>query len=188
MNRIPTKIPGLAIFEPQIFSDERGFFSEIYNATRYVEAGIPDIFVQDNLSCSRRGVVRGLHYQDPPFGQGKLVQVLRGRVMDVAVDLRIGSPTFGEYEMVELSGENHRQFWIPEGFAHGFVALEDNTIFQYKCTALYSPPHDRGIRFDDPDIGISWPISEMLVSAKDKSLPFLREITSPFRFSDSKNV
>ena len=178
-----TTISGLLIFEPQIFTDERGFFMETYSRDRYREAGIMDEFIQDNLSTSKLGVVRGLHYQAPPFAQGKLVSVLRGRVMDVAVDIRFGSPTYGQHVMVELSAENHRQFWIPAGFAHGFVALEDNTIFSYKCTNLYSKEHDRGIRWNDPTIGIDWGISDPIVSEKDQAHPLLSEIVQEFTFN-----
>lgn len=178
-----TEIPGLLILEPGVFSDERGFFMETYQQDRYREAGIEAEFFQDNLSSSKRGVVRGLHYQAPPFAQGKLVSVLRGRVMDVAVDIRSGSPTYGKYVAVELSAENHKQFWIPAGFAHGFVALEDDTLFAYKCTSPYSKEHDRGIRYDDPAIGIAWGVSDPIVSEKDQKHPLLSEIAQEFTFN-----
>ncbi len=182
MDIIRTDIEGPLIIDPRVFSDERGFFVETYNADRYEEAGIPAAFVQDNLSVSRKGVLRGLHFQSPPYAQGKLVQVLRGRVFDVAVDIREGSPTFGKYVSVELSAENHRQFWIPAGFAHGFLSLEDDTMFQYKCTNVYAPDHDGGIRYDDPAIGIAWPEGSFVVSEKDKAQPLLEAIGSVFRF------
>ncbi len=182
MDIIRTDIEGLLIIEPKTFSDERGFFIETYNAKRYEEAGIPAAFVQDNLSVSKKGVLRGLHFQSPPYAQGKLVQVLRGRVFDVAVDLRGGSSSFGKYVSVELSAENHRQFWIPAGFAHGFLALEDDTMFQYKCTNVYAPDHDGGVRYDDPAIGIAWPKGTYIVSEKDKAQPLLAAVGSVFRF------
>lgn len=182
MNASVTEIPGLLILEPTVFSDDRGFFMETYNLDRYREAGIEAEFVQDNLSCSKRGVVRGLHYQVPPFAQGKLVSVLRGRVLDVAVDIRHGSPTYGKFVAVELSAENHKQFWIPAGFAHGFVSLENDTLFAYKCTAPYSKEHDRGIRYDDPAIGIDWGVESPTVSEKDQTHPLLSEIAQEFTF------
>lgn len=180
MNITKTDIEGLLIIEPDIYQDERGHFLESYNADRYRDAGIKVSFVQDNLSVSKKGVVRGLHYQAPPFDQGKLVSVLHGRVMDVAVDIRVGSPTYGKHVMVELSALNHRQFWIPAGFAHGFVALEDDTIFSYKCTQPYSKEHDRGIRYDDPAIGIIWGVNNPIISEKDKQHPFLKDIPQDF--------
>lgn len=183
MNIITTAIPGLLILEPMVFSDERGFFMEMYNRDRYREAGIATEFFQDNLSCSKKGVVRGLHYQAPPFAQGKLVSVLHGRVLDVAVDIRTGSPAYGQSVSVELSAENHRQFWIPAGFAHGFAVLENDTLFAYKCTAPYSKEHDRGIRYDDPAIAINWGVESPIVSEKDKAHPLLREIAAEFAFN-----
>ncbi len=181
MNVIQTKIPDLLIIEPKVFGDERGFFVETYNQPRYQEMGISGVFVQDNLSKSKKGVLRGLHYQAPPFAQGKLVTVLAGAVLDVAVDIRQGSPTFGEYVAVELTAENKRQFWIPEGFAHGFVTLEDNTVFAYKCTNVYSPEHDRGVKYDDKAIGIEWPaIGELTISEKDQNQPLLADIAQEF--------
>lgn len=182
MNTVKTDIDGVLIIEPQIFSDERGLFVETYNEARYAEAGIPGPFVQDNLSVSKKGVLRGLHYQLPPYAQGKLVQVLSGKVFDVAVDIREGSPTFGKYVSVELSSENRRQFWIPEGFAHGFLSLADDTVFQYKCTASYSKEHDRGIRYDDPALAIVWPEGSFIVSEKDKNHSSLAESRGVFRF------
>lgn len=178
-----TDIPGLLIVELDAFADERGFFMEMYSRDRYHEAGITEEFIQDNLSQSKRGVLRGLHYQAPPFAQGKLVSVSRGRVLDVAVDIRFGSPTFGKYVAALLSAENHRQFWIPAGFAHGFVALEDDTVFSYKCTNTYSKEHDRGIRYDDPAIGIKWGVDDPIVSEKDQAHPLLSEISEEFTFN-----
>lgn len=177
-----TSIEGLLIVTPKAFADDRGFFMETYNRDRYVESGIAEAFVQDNVSVSKKGTLRGLHYQAPPFAQGKLVQVLRGSVLDVAVDIRFGSPTFGRYEAVELSAENRKQFWIPAGFAHGFVALENDTIFSYKCTNVYSPENDRGIRWNDSQIAIQWPFaeSELLISDKDKKQPLLIDIPQEF--------
>lgn len=182
MDIIRTDIDGPLIIDPRVFSDERGFFVETYNADRYEEAGIPAAFVQDNLSVSQKGVLRGLHFQSPPYAQGKLVQVLQGRVFDVAVDIREGSPTFGKYVSVELSAENYRQFWIPAGFAHGFLSLEDDTMFQYKCTNVYVPDHDGGVRYDDPTIGIAWPEGPYIISEKDKEQPLLEAVVSVFRF------
>lgn len=182
MNTITTDIPGLIIIEVDAFADERGFFMETYNRDRYAGVGIVQEFFQDNLSVSKKGVIRGLHYQAPPFAQGKLVSVLRGRVLDVAVDIRTGSPTYGKHFAVELSAENRRQFWIPAGFAHGFAALEDDTVFAYKCTAPYSKEHDRGIRFDDPAIGIEWGVDNPIVSEKDHKHPLLSDIVQEFTF------
>lgn len=184
MNVTKTDIEGLLLIEPNIFRDERGYFLESYNDGRYHETGIPELFVQDNVSVSKKGVIRGLHYQAPPFDQGKLVSVLRGRVIDVAVDIRTGSPTYGKHVAVELSADNHKQFWIPAGFAHGFVALEDDTVFAYKCTNVYSKDHDRGIRYNDPALGIDWNVTDPIVSEKDKLHPLLSEISSEFIFKN----
>ena len=176
-----THIPGLLIITPDVFTDERGFFMESFQEWRYQEILGGDIhFVQDNLSFSKKGVLRGLHYQAPPFAQGKLVSVLRGRVRDVAVDIRHGSPTFGQYVSVELSADNHQQLWIPPGFAHGFVALEDDTLFAYKCTNVYSREHDRGVLWSDPVIGIDWSVVDPIVSEKDKQHPLLQDIAREF--------
>lgn len=177
-----TDIPGLLIVQCKAFADDRGYFMETYHKQRYEEAGIVGEFVQDNFSVSKKGVVRGLHYQAPPFDMGKLVSVARGRVADVAVDIRFGSPTFGKYVMVELSAENKKQFWIPSGFAHGFMALEDDTVFVYKCTNIYSPEHDRGILWNDPAIGINWPLQDAIVSEKDQKHPLLADIAQDFVF------
>ncbi len=175
MNIIETKLPGVLIIEPVVFGDERGFFMEIWQKQRYAEIGIKGTFVQDNVSSSRKGVLRGLHYQNPQ-GQGKLVSVLAGEVFDVAVDIRYGSPSFGEWAGVILSGENHRQFWIPEGFAHGFCVLSEQAIFSYKCTEVYSPEDEGGICWNDPDVGINWPLDEVLLSPKDQIYPQLKAV------------
>lgn len=168
MNVIPTSLPGVLILEPRVFGDDRGFFMETWNQSRYAEAGLPASFVQDNLSFSRRGVLRGLHFQNPN-PQSKLVYVLQGEVFDVAVDIRKGSPTFGQWTGVTLSGENKRQFWVPEGFAHGFVVTSETALFTYKCTDAYSPKDEGSILWNDPDLAIDWPIQDVELSAKDKA-------------------
>jgi dTDP-4-dehydrorhamnose 3,5-epimerase len=167
MEIIKGKIEGLYIFKPKVFYDERGYFFESYSNKVFEEIGVKDInFVQDNQSYSRAGVVRGLHLQNPPYGQGKLVRVVKGRVLDVAVDVRKNSPTYGQHQIIELTDENGLQFWIPEGFAHGFITLED-TIFLYKCTNLYQPGEDVTIKWDDPDLNINWSNTNPIVSSKD---------------------
>jgi len=166
MNVLTCDIPGLLILEPKVFGDARGFFLETWNQFRYREAGVGEDFVQDNLSFSRRGILRGLHFQNPK-PQGKLLQVLQGAVFDVAVDIRRSSPTFGKWHGLVLSGENKRQFYIPAGFAHGFVVLSETALFHYKCTEFYSPKDEMAIRWDDPDIGIAWPLKEPLLSERD---------------------
>lgn len=179
MNVIKTDIEGVLIIEPQVFGDERGYFFESFNAERFLaQTGVEVTFVQDNESRSKRGVLRGLHFQREPYQQAKLVRVVRGKVLDVAVDIRIGSPTFGKYVAVELSGENHRQLFIPKGFAHGYVVLEDDTVFQYKCDEFYHPESEGGVAWDDPDIGIEWPLaeSEIILSDKDRKHPNLNEL------------
>jgi dTDP-4-dehydrorhamnose 3,5-epimerase len=172
-------IEGLFIVEPRVFFDERGFFMESYKESDFTLAGIQGPFVQDNHSRSSRGTLRGLHFQRPPYAQGKLVRVTRGAVWDVAVDLRPGSETFGKWFGIELSEANKKLFWIPAGFAHGFVALVDNTELQYKCTAEYHAASDGGVRWDDPDISIPWPDLGLsyIISEKDRKLPFLKDIT-----------
>ncbi|MBN1242930.1 MAG: dTDP-4-dehydrorhamnose 3,5-epimerase [Spirochaetales bacterium] len=164
-------IDGLIIVEPRAFPDERGFFMETYKDSEFARAGIVGPFVQDNHSMSARGVLRGLHFQRAPHAQGKLVRVVAGRVWDVAVDLRQGSPTFGAWRGIELSAENRLQFWIPAGFAHGFVALEDGSELLYKCSAEYHGPSESGIRWDDPILGIGWPLRDVTISGKDSVLP-----------------
>lgn len=170
-----TKLPGVVIVEPKVFGDSRGFFQETWQRVRYEEIGITEPFVQDNLSFSTRGVLRGLHYQNPN-AQGKLVSVIQGEVYDVAVDIRAGSPTFGQWIGVTLSGENHWQLWIPPGFAHGFCVLSDTAYFMYKCTDVYNPLAEGGILWNDPDIGIDWPLKEVTLSDKDKVYRRLREL------------
>ena len=175
MNVIATELPGVLIVEPKVFPDARGFFVETYNKERYFSCGITADFVQDNLSFSSRGVLRGLHYQNP-HAQGKLVYVLQGEVWDVAVDIRSGSPQFGRWTAVTLSSDNKRQFYIPPGFAHGFCVLSDTALFTYKCTDLYHPECDGGIRWDDPEIGIIWPVAAPLLSDKDRKQPLLKDV------------
>ncbi|MGN6478590.1 dTDP-4-dehydrorhamnose 3,5-epimerase [Luteibacter sp.] len=170
-----TTLPGCIVIEPQVFGDTRGFFYESYNEAKFQEAGITRRYVQSNVSRSARGVLRGLHYQWPN-PQGKLVSVLEGEVYDVAVDIRRGSPTFGKWAAVMLTAENHRHFWIPEGFAHGFCVVSEHATFAYQCTALYDPKGDASVRWDDPDIGIDWPVSMPLLSMKDEKAPFLRDV------------
>ncbi|MEW6316099.1 MAG: dTDP-4-dehydrorhamnose 3,5-epimerase [Pseudomonadota bacterium] len=166
MNIIETVLEGAVIIEPKVFGDERGFFMETWNQTRYADAGLPATFVQDNLSFSRKGVLRGLHFQNPN-AQGKLVYVLQGEVFDVAVDVRLGSPTFGQWTSVMLSAENKRQFYIPPGFAHGFCVTSDTALFAYKCTDLYNPQAEGSVLWSDPDLNIPWPVESPELSAKD---------------------
>jgi len=172
---IETGIPGLIIIEPVVHGDDRGFFMETWNAARYEAAGLPGRFVQSNLSRSGAGVIRGLHFQNPE-PQGKLVSVLEGRVFDVAVDIRPDSPTFQQWAGVELSAQNHRQLYVPEGFAHGFCVLGETALLQYFCTAFFRPEFDRGIAWNDPDIAIRWPIEPGQLSSKDASAPRLSEL------------
>lgn len=170
-----TAIPGVLLIEPKVFGDDRGFFLETFHAQRYADAGIPGPFVQDNYSRSAKGTLRGLHFQEPQ-PQGKLVQVVAGAVFDVAVDIRRGSPTFGKWVGVELSAENRRQLWVPPGFAHGFCVTSESADFQYKCTALYAPQNERSILWNDPDLGITWPLSgDPKLSAKDAAAPRLKD-------------
>ena len=175
MKFIETSLPGCIVIEPQVFGDSRGFFYESYNEAKYRDAGIDRKFVQSNVSRSARGVLRGLHYQWPR-PQGKLVSVLEGEVYDVAVDIRRGSPTFGQWAGVMLTAENHRHFWIPEGFAHGFCVVSDYATFSYQCTDLYDAKADGGVRWDDPAIGIDWPVTEPLLSDKDMKAPLLVDV------------
>lgn len=175
MQCVETGLPGLLIIEPTVHGDARGYFMETWHADRYSAAGLPETFVQANVSRSGAGVVRGLHYQYPE-PQGKLVQVLDGRIFDVAVDIRSGSPTFGEWAGVELSAENHRQLYVPEGFAHGFCVLGAGATISYLCTRVFSAEFDAVVAWDDPDIDIGWPIEPASLSAKDKSAPRLRDI------------
>ena len=179
MKVIKTEIEGVVILEPEVFADERGHFFESFSQREFEQKVCGTVFVQDNESLSlRRGVIRGLHYQLPPMAQGKLVRVVRGVVLDVAVDIRRGSPTFGRHIAVELSDENRRQLFVPRGFAHGYAVLsDDGAVFQYKCDNYYSRPDERGIRFDDPILRIDWKVgtAEMILSEKDRALPGFEE-------------
>ena len=175
MKVIETALPCALILEPQVFGDARGFFYESYNEAKYRAAGVDHRFVQSNVSRSARGVLRGLHYQWPN-PQGKLVSVLEGEVYDVAVDIRRGSPTFGQSVGVMLTADNHRHFWVPEGFAHGFCVLSEFATFTYQCTALYDPKADAGIRWNDAALAIDWPLSEPLLSDKDGRTPLLEDV------------
>jgi dTDP-4-dehydrorhamnose 3,5-epimerase len=175
VNVVETDLPGVLIVEPQVFGDERGFFMETWNGRRYEDAGLPGRFVQDNLSYSAHGVLRGLHFQNPQ-PQGKLVSVLSGEVFDVAVDIRVGSPTFGEWTGTTLSADNKRQFYVPPDFAHGFVVTSAVALFFYKCTDYYAPSSERVVLWNDPEIGIEWPVERPTLSDRDCKAPPLREI------------
>ena len=188
MEVIKTAIEDVLIIEPRVFGDARGYFFESFNAKEFAEkTGIQVVFVQDNESMSHYGVLRGLHYQQPPFAQSKLVRVVKGSVLDVAVDIRKGSPTYGQYVAVELSAENHRQFYMPKGIAHGFSVLSDEVIFQYKCDDFYAPQSEGSIAWDDPDLAIDWqlPVDKIILSEKDRHHPYLRDIVSPFNYINS---
>jgi dTDP-4-dehydrorhamnose 3,5-epimerase len=182
MERLPTRIEGLALLAPTVHGDERGFFVETWRADAWSAAGVPTDFVQDNHSRSRRGTLRGMHFQTRP-GQGKLVRCARGSVLDVVVDLRRGSPTFGEWEGFELDDEHGRQLWIPVGFAHGFCVLSETADFVYKCTNYYDAATEAGISFADPDVGIEWPGIELLYSERDRTAPRLAEIADSLPFT-----
>lgn len=175
MKIIETNLPGCVVIQPDVHGDARGFFYESYNAEKYKNAGLDLHFVQSNVSRSAHGVLRGLHFQNPK-PQGKLVSVLEGEVYDVGVDIRVGSPTFGRWAAAVLSADNKRHFWIPEGFAHGFVVLSEFATFSYQCTSVYDRAADAGIRWNDGDIGIDWPVSAPLLSEKDSVAPFLRDV------------
>lgn len=182
-----TSIEGVMIIEPQIFSDERGYFFESYNEERFLEdTGLATHFVQDNESRSRYGVLRGLHFQRPPYAQAKLVRVVSGRVLDIAVDIRSGSPTYGKYVAVELSDDNHRQLFLPRGMAHGFVVLSDEAIFQYKCDNRYHRDSEGAIAWNDPSIAIDWGIADgdIILSDKDKNNPTLAQIGEVFKYGE----
>lgn len=178
MNVIQTEIPGVVIIEPRIFKDTRGYFFESFSQRDFDSLVRTVRFVQDNESMSSYGVLRGLHFQKPPYTQSKLVRVIQGTVLDVAVDIRIGSPTFGKHVAVELSGENHRQFFIPRGFAHGFSVLSEEAVFQYKCDNFYAPQSEGALAWDDPDLGIDWriPADMVILSEKDRSHPRLKDM------------
>ncbi len=182
MEVIKTQIEGVVIIEPRIFKDSRGYFFESYSKREFDEKVRPVDFVQDNESMSTRGVMRGLHFQRPPFTQSKLVRCVSGRVLDVAVDIRKGSPTYGRHVAVELSEENHRQFFVPRGFAHGFAVLSDVAVFQYKCDNYYHPEADGGISIADPSLGIDWHLDPAAAVLSDKDLrhPLLKDFESPF--------
>jgi len=177
-----TEIQGVLVCETGLFRDHRGFFSETYSKTIWEEAGFMETFVQDNLSLSARGTLRGMHYQINPNGMGKLVRVLVGSVFDVAVDLRQGSPTFGKWVARTLSSENCLALWVPIGFAHGFVALEDNTLVLYKCSGMHVPEAERSLSYKDPEVGIEWPLEPTLISDKDAAAPGLKEAEYNFTF------
>lgn len=178
MKVIKTKLEGVVIIEPQVFFDDRGYFFESFSQQRFNEQVAPITFVQDNESKSSYGVLRGLHFQKSPFAQSKLVRVVKGKVLDVAVDLRKNSPTFGQYESVVLSEENKRQFFIPQGFAHGFAVLSEEAIFQYKCDNYYAPQSEGSVRWNDPTIAIDWqlPEKDIILSAKDEKAPLLSQL------------
>ncbi len=175
MNVESTSLPGVVLITPRLFGDARGHFIETWQAERYAAHGLPAHWVQDNLSRSVRGVLRGLHYQLPK-AQGKLVYVLEGEVLDAALDIRAGSPTFGRFETAVLSAENRRQIYVPPGFAHGFVVVSDRATVAYKCTDLYHPEFERGVRWDDPRLQIPWPVERPILSAKDAALPLLDDV------------
>jgi dTDP-4-dehydrorhamnose 3,5-epimerase len=179
-----TSIVGLVIIEPRVFGDERGYFLESYNEKEFEQAICKVSFVQDNESKSSKGVLRGLHFQKPPFNQAKLVRCIEGRVLDVAVDIRKGSPTYGKHVAIELSGENKKQVYVPRGFAHGFSVLSETAIFAYKVDNKYAPESDSGIRYDDTELGIDWglPQEKVQLSEKDKELPSFKDLDSPFNF------
>ena len=184
MNVIKTEIPGVLIIEPRVFNDARGYFFESYSQRVFNEEVAPVAFVQDNESKSSYGVLRGLHFQKPPYAQSKLVRVIRGRVLDVAVDIRVGSPTYGKWVSCELTEDNHRQFFIPQGFAHGFSVLSETALFQYKCDNFYHPESEGAIIWNDPQLNIDWqlPEKDILLSDKDRLNPLLANFQSPFVF------
>jgi dTDP-4-dehydrorhamnose 3,5-epimerase len=181
MERLPTRLDGLVLLAPAVHGDARGFFMETWRADVWEAHGVPAAFVQDNHSRSRRGTLRGIHFQTHP-GQGKLVRCARGCIWDVVVDLRRGSPTFGRWEAVELDDVEHRQIWVPVGFGHGFCVLSETADVVYKCTSLYDPATEAGIRYDDPDVGIRWPDVEPLLSERDRTAPTLADIADQLPF------
>lgn len=184
MNVIQTEIPGVVIIEPKLFGDSRGYFFESFSERDFEEKVARTHFVQDNESKSCYGVLRGLHFQKPPYAQAKLVRVIKGRVLDVAVDIRKGSPTYGKHVAVELTEDNHRQFFIPRGFAHGFAVLSEEAVFQYKCDSYYAPQSEGAIAWNDPDLDIEWgvPADKVLLSEKDSRHPRLRDAEIPFEY------
>jgi dTDP-4-dehydrorhamnose 3,5-epimerase len=171
---------GPILIKPQVFEDDRGYFFEPYNLKKFENIGINETFVQDNQSFSNKGTIRGLHFQAPPYAQGKLVRVITGAVLDVVVDIRKKSPTYGHTFSVELNADNKLMLWVPIGFAHGFSTLQDHTIFQYKCTGFYNKESEGGLRWDDPDLNINWGVDSAILSDKDKLLPLLSAFNSPF--------
>lgn len=179
-----TKLPGVMLVETARYEDARGSFTETYSRRTWEEAGLHEDFVQDNLSLSKRGTLRGLHYQIEPWGMGKLVRCIHGAVFDVAVDLRRDSETFGRWDGVTLSAENGHSLWVPTGFAHGFVALEDDTAVHYKCTQVYTPEAERSVLYSDPAIGIEWPLQPTLIADKDASAPLLADADYNFRYGE----
>lgn len=187
MEVIKTDIEGVVILQPRIFGDERGYFFESYSQREFEEQVCRTVFVQDNESKSCYGVVRGLHFQKPPYAQSKLVRVVKGRVLDVAVDIRKGSPTFGKHVSVELSEENKRQFFIPRGFAHGFAVLSEEAVFQYKCDNFYAPASEGSLAWDDPELGIDWkvPAERVILSEKDRHHPRLKEAEIVFDYKEN---
>ncbi|PKP53032.1 MAG: dTDP-4-dehydrorhamnose 3,5-epimerase [Bacteroidetes bacterium HGW-Bacteroidetes-1] len=180
MEIIETKISDLLIVKPVVFEDNRGYFFESYNKDKFSQHGIDHNFIQDNESKSVKGVLRGLHFQAPPYAQGKLVRVMKGAVLDVAVDIRKNSPTYGEWASILLTESNKWMYWVPPGFAHGFVTMEDNTVFFYKCTNLYNKASEGSIRWNDPDLNIDWGIESPVLSEKDQHAPLFRDFISPF--------
>ena len=180
MNIIKTPIENLLVLEPKVFEDERGYFFESFNKKKFEDIGIKESFVQDNQSLSNKNVLRGLHFQAPPFAQGKLVRVIKGSVLDIAVDIRKESATYGKYFSIILSEQNKKMFWIPPGFAHGFLTLEDQTIFSYKCSGDYNPSSEGSLLWNDPQLNIEWNIDEPIVSAKDQEAQAFTSFKSPF--------
>ena len=178
-------IPGLLEITPDVFEDDRGYFYETYNKGNFIKLGVHFDFSQDNQSLSHKGVLRGLHFQAPPFEQGKLVRVVTGAVLDIAVDIRSGSPTYGQYHAVELTEENKKMFWIPPGFAHGFKVLRDHTVFSYKCTSVYDRQSEGSVLWNDPELKINWgDVSGVILSEKDRMAPLFSQLNSPFSYSE----
>lgn len=186
--RIDTTIPGVFVIAPDVFSDARGYFMETYNRDALAALGLDAAFVQDNLSFSSFGTLRGLHFQADPFAQGKLVSVLQGEVLDVAVDVRVGSPTYGKWHGEILSADNHHMMYVPPGFAHGFVVRSHTCLFSYKCTNTYHKASEGGLRWDDPELAIAWDVKDPIISEKDRILPLLRDFSSPFVYSSAQQT
>jgi dTDP-4-dehydrorhamnose 3,5-epimerase len=186
MEIIKTQIEGVVIIEPRIFKDDRGYFFESFSQREFEEKVLTTNFVQDNESKSSYGVLRGLHFQTPPYAQSKLVRVIKGAVLDVAVDIRFGSPTYGQHVSVELTEDNHRQFFVPRGFAHGFSVLTDEVVFQYKCDNFYAPHNEGALAWDDPQLNIDWhlPADKVILSEKDRHHSSLKDFQSPFRIDE----